>query len=985
MNRESSLTVIEASAGTGKTFRLVTRLMALIFGGVAPERIVALTFSRLAAGEIFNSFIERLAKAASDEATAREESDRLGRALGTADFAAKLREVIARQHLSQIGTLDSFLVKIVRMMPFELGLTGEFAVMSDYRSPVERTRLLGELLTRVSPAAADVFRQAFSLAFGHSGAKGFLDAFSKFIESWHQRYRDLAESGADAAAWGDPRRIWGDEPPPGLDVTIADIRRLAGKLEGLRGKRGVGVFIDKVASFAGAAPKSLPKCLVDEPIALEAFEKMRRWKIASALARTQGIFLLMDVYERAYSAKVRARGLVTFDDLPRLINAMGEGARQAVEYRLDASFGHWALDEFQDTSRGQWRAIENLIDEASSSPDGSVFIVGDRKQSIYEWRGGDVSILGEMVRKAEEMDARESLDTSYRYVGLLSDAINRVFSERAVQGALDMDGAPERAVWRCRPHESKNASATGYVSVVEADRRSQRSSASDFFKPVKDALCAVKPWERGISTAILVRQNAMGLELLRYLKAEGVSRVVFEGDAKLTDCPAVSAMAALVTLAEHAADQFAYWHVACSPLARALYPDGLPEPSVLSAALLADFTRLGLVRKFREVREALKTVPDSWNAFTESRFEDFVTCAAEFESTRDAGTRLSDFGAFLAHRTRRDFAEPGMVRILTMHKSKGLGFDWVILPLHESDGLDGGGHVGPLESRSPRWILAHPGKDIAASDGVLAAAERERRQLNTYASLCLYYVAMTRAKRALTLILQPPTKESSSEPKYFSDLVRHSGLATSGDPKWYGGFAPVSAPSGEAAQTARTPRARRERVRKLRPSESVYDGLRADVLFGEDAGEAAARGTRAHERYERIEWLAPADAKDAFDRAFVRPEGVVGLWRERSYELFSDGTWETGCFDRVVFLEKNGAKRAVVYDFKTNARRARETPEAFGERMRARYAGQMEAYRRALSALTGLPAGAIDTVLLLEATRTAVAVQRPSRDLSPVR
>ena len=68
------LTVIEASAGTGKTFSLVTRLLRLIFSGTEPERIVALTFSRMAAGEIFNSFIERLSRAAMDEKTAAEES-----------------------------------------------------------------------------------------------------------------------------------------------------------------------------------------------------------------------------------------------------------------------------------------------------------------------------------------------------------------------------------------------------------------------------------------------------------------------------------------------------------------------------------------------------------------------------------------------------------------------------------------------------------------------------------------------------------------------------------------------------------------------------------------------------------------------------------------------------------------------------------------------------------------------------------------------
>ena len=95
-------TVIEASAGTGKTFSLVTRLLTLIFGGVEPERIVALTFSRLAAGEIFNSFIERLANASADDHEAQAEAERLGRPLTRSDFAAMLRKVISRQHLSSV-------------------------------------------------------------------------------------------------------------------------------------------------------------------------------------------------------------------------------------------------------------------------------------------------------------------------------------------------------------------------------------------------------------------------------------------------------------------------------------------------------------------------------------------------------------------------------------------------------------------------------------------------------------------------------------------------------------------------------------------------------------------------------------------------------------------------------------------------------------------------------------------------------------------
>ena len=93
--------LIEASAGTGKTQALAERLIALAKGGVEPYEIVALTFSRAAAGEIFERFVSLLAKKA--------ESDK--------ESAALLRKVVATQHLSQIGTLDSFLTRVVRMFP----------------------------------------------------------------------------------------------------------------------------------------------------------------------------------------------------------------------------------------------------------------------------------------------------------------------------------------------------------------------------------------------------------------------------------------------------------------------------------------------------------------------------------------------------------------------------------------------------------------------------------------------------------------------------------------------------------------------------------------------------------------------------------------------------------------------------------------------------------------------------------------------------
>lgn len=930
------LTVIEASAGTGKTFALVTRLLTLIFHGAEPERVVALTFSRFAAGEIFNSFIERLAKAAQNEAVAAEESERLGLTLTSADFAAKLRLVISRQHLSLIGTLDSFLMRIVRLIPYELGLEGEVSVMSDYQSPVERLRLVGDLMRLESEDAKAVFREAFALVFGSVGAKGFVSTFSDFIEAWHTRVRDLPE----VSAWGDKRTIWGDDPPADLDVSVAEIRALAERLAPYTGKRGADTFIAAVAEFAGTLPKTIPVCLKEDPVAIKAIKLMSVWKIARAVKSTVGIYRLMRAYEASYNEKIRRRGLVTFDDLPRLLKKLEPAVRLALEYRMDAKFDHWALDEFQDTSRDQWRAIANLIDEGTQSAEGrSVFIVGDRKQSIYDWRGGDVRILGEEVELARAKgNELIPLDESYRYVGEITEAVNRLFDETAIRGAFG-------ANWICRTHESHDKSTRGFVEVIQAEKSSSKASIADFFDPIENALNAVRPWERGISTAILVRKNKYGEAIVSELKARGLADVVFEGDGKVADTPILAAMVALVKLAEHAADKFAYAEIACSPLAAALYPNGLPKPQELSAALLKDFTRLGLVRKFREVREAIKGIDLSWNKFAESRFEDFIKCVAEFEEKRDPSMSLSSLNDFLVSRKRRDFAEPGQVRVMTMHQSKGLGFDWVIVPFFEPDAIASPKHLSPLTGETPPWILEHPSPQVADSDETLAAAEERRVKEQCYDALCLDYVALTRAKRALTIILNPLNKTAPKKPERFSDLVRELKLETFGDMEWYRSFAKTEpTDSSEKQVEERFVRSPREKVEKRRPSEHYLSGLSGASLFADNFGAAARRGSEKHAELAKIEWG---------EGVFAKPSEDAELWRERAYEIFADGTWESGQFDRVVFTGSGENRRAIIYDFKTGANHDE-----------ARYAPQMSAYRRALSRLTGIPEARIETKLV---------------------
>ena len=164
----------------------------------------------------------------------------------------------------------------------------------------------------------------------------------------------------------------------------------------------------------------------------------------------------------------------------------------------------------------------------------------------------------------------------------------------------------------------------------------------------------------------------------------------------------------------------------------------------------------------------------------------------------------------------------------------------------------------------------------------------------------------------------------------------------------------------------------------LGPRDSASLGLSASELFSENAGEAAKRGVEIHGQYEAIEWAdgqTLADLPSAFRAAFAKPGPEATVWREKSYEIYREGTgkgvWETGQFDRVVFKGDGADREAVIYDFKTNTPKPGESAEAFERRMCRTYAPQMTAYRAALGTLTGLPASRIHSVLLLQATGRA--------------
>ena len=945
--------LIEASAGTGKTQALAERLIELIRLGVKPQEIVALTFSRAAAGEIFERFVTLLA-----EKIEKGEVD-----------AAYLREVIATQHLSQIGTLDSFLMRIVRSFPLELGLQGPLEMMDDYRSAAERARVSFGILRRTDAALKRAFNEAFALAMNRENVRSFTDSYRKFISEWHERYLAMPDEGAwrRFGRFGEFGRFTRPEGTPAeLEDFYAWVEGFRGSFAGLKGlakkflELGDDLFVGSTVEvdfnrkhrvFGGADAAGIRA----------GINSVLGYVIRMKAEMAAGIHTLVSSFEAEYAKKVRQAGHLVFADVPRLILGLGDDARLALEYRMDSKIRAWALDEFQDTSREQWKALEGLLDEAKQS-DGekSIFVVGDRKQAIYGWRNGDVRIF---TRERESgAYATDELKKSWRYGEPIVKAINAIF----VDGRLK----DEFPGWEAPEHETAKPELGGFVQTVE----SPGPKAEDFIEPVFNALKAVDPVKRGISAAVLVRTNGFGELLAVELKRRGLEGVVWEGESAILDTPALAAFIDTLSLADHPGDKQAYEHFRRSPLAKAKYGEAVPEVAEISGEFALSFATKGIVRTFRELRACLPEEPsEAWSAFTEARFTDMLRAAAEFELALEPGMRLADFTSFLASKKKRNVAEPGKVRIMTIHRSKGLGFDYVVLPLYEHDAIDAEPE-GPLVGDG--WILPDPGAKVTRMVSELADAARQRKTRSEQEALCTYYVAMTRAKQVMTIVLHPESKTTSS--RRFSQFVREAIPEPIGAPDWYskeGKRSPDRLSENgisafEQADGSPLPRSRgpRQRISRRLPSLGFHDGQSAGELFAGVTARTAAieKGVAAHAEFERVEWIA--DPKDDFEQALAKPDGLTALWREKPFEVFADGAWVSGRFDRVVFA----GGRATILDFKTNAIRRGESTAEFETRMRETYSGQMRAYRAAVCALTGLKPERVSAKLLLTSVRRAV-------------
>jgi ATP-dependent helicase/nuclease subunit A len=457
--------VLEASAGTGKTHVLVDRYLNLLSRGVDPANILAITFTRKAAAEMRGRILTELRRRAetggADQKLWREMRERSG------DIA--------------ISTIDAFCLALLREFPLEANLDPGFEMADETQVP----RLMEEALDRALDIGRGLSRtdDYVRLLFAELREQRLRDGLASMIDR-----RLVVDEAIGRALAAGPRDLTAER------ACEDAFERLRGVFTGLTG--GIEGFLAngpihhrRWAIFSGGMrllasgtvpPTGLARGVLDriENHFLNKEKQPRQrfdgysakdcrtadaWKIhrhdvlgvGGEVANVLKSFrrdlnaVLSRAVQRVYQIALReyretldAHGVLDFSETLAqallLLAQMDEFARS--RYRLEGRYHHVLLDEFQDTSRAQWTLVALLIrswGEGSGLAEGalvpSIFLVGDRKQSIYGFRDADVAVMDEAGAFVDGLradhDSRRAISKSFRAVPQLLAFANDVFAE----------------------------------------------------------------------------------------------------------------------------------------------------------------------------------------------------------------------------------------------------------------------------------------------------------------------------------------------------------------------------------------------------------------------------------------------------------------------------------------------------------------------------------------------------------------------------
>lgn len=913
---------LEASAGTGKTRVLVDRYLRLLEEGAAPRHILAITFTRKAAGEMKTRIIDELRKRPS--------------------LWSEMRTRLFEMHVT---TIDAFCLGLLREFPLEAGLDPDVALLDEVTSDRLKEEAIDETL-KASRQGRGVDIRFLVARFGEGalrrGIREFLQSrltreeilrryvehvvppsvslktsLKRFSESLASAFRGrddverFLESGPEEEAGLSSRGfralrfalVRGVDPEIATPVDVEEIRAYFLTTEN-EPRRRLSPLASKESFATNAAyERHREAVLALAPGVARAYRQWIREKDFYAVRQIHALY--RHAATRFAELKSARAGLDFTDVLLQAVSLLEKrGEFSQSRFRLESRYHHLLIDEFQDTNEVQWRLIRALVDswgegsglvqevilaEQSEGPgegrirEPSLFLVGDRKQSIYGWRDARVEVMEKasrhLLRIRNGGGRKLTLRHSFRASGELLSFLNDLFSHLP-RARADLE-------WSFQYRESdhfptaptvKTAARVGEPSVALATGK----NLGDVSGAVGDEIVRLLEEEglRPKDIAILFRSRSSYRAYEEALVARGVPAYVYRG-LGFFDSPEVMDVQALVRFLAEPASKLRAAELARSrfvavsdsalmrmsaatrrrsaesALARWLQRGLVDVDLPLSDRDRAAVTRAGgLIPRFLpfvdripafELLERILQETDyaRWFVGERQAWENLKKVMEIVRRAENRGyltmSRLADFLASAAtdDESRAVLEAVDAVNLMTIHAAKGLEFDSVFLVnLHQRRRED---------TSLPRIReLADGGIEVTA----LGAAEGDADELAKEPNRVeeeekrLLYVALTRARRRLALSSVTADAFESERsllgllPKSFRERFREALDAGSdvNEIEWRGHPLRILRPAeGRKFHLRATERQDRLRLEPLTPD--AYEAL----------GEARAEDGRSHE------------------------------------------------------------------------------------------------------------------------------------------
>ncbi|RME61055.1 MAG: hypothetical protein D6780_02345, partial [Candidatus Dadabacteria bacterium] len=590
------------------------------------------------------------------------------------------------------------------------------------------------------------------------------NTLSRIINDIYKVYLEVPEDG-----WGLEKKELTSQFS--IELVLKRLEQAAAKIQHKRAVEALQKAIEdiKAHNFAAALTKGVLGAVLNgketycnkaipveaQTAAWDLFNYYTYNRLEELNRHLQSLYDVLRRYHHYYLAVNYSEGILSFEDVKWfLFREKILGNLEEVYFRLDCSFSHILLDEFQDTSRLEWWLLMPIVEEVlSKAGKENVFLcVGDLKQAIYGWRGGASDILRD-IPKIWSYVAEEQLTKSWRSAKAIIEFVNYFFSALSRSEVLSMySSAISKWEHSFSPHTTA-VKEEGYVGIYFVENKDDEDATplEQVIPLIKDIINSLPT--SSLSIAVLCRKNETASQIMYELLKAGI-QCTSGGSSPLISSYISAAMLHFLKALEHPEDSIAFYHTKKSLLGKVL---GIKEEDrAFNSEQILNFKkeikRKGLDRFLNNIYEELLRL-----GITEQeslKVLSLIRLARKWQGANSSYT-LCDFIKFVENSPIKEEGG-GNIEVTTIHQAKGLEFDVVILPelfFKLSAQLPSYFVKRKSSAQKGEKIIPRPDNILRLADKEIDNVVNDYQQRQFLEELSVFYVAVTRAKYALYILL----------------------------------------------------------------------------------------------------------------------------------------------------------------------------------------------------------------------------------------